>query len=91
MKRILIILTSALTLIAAIIVSASLLHASSALGCISKTKEENKGRCVNDGTYYFCKNAGVGRNCVKGLYPVSVIDTQNPGIVIDNNNNVNKP
>ena len=41
--------------------------ASSELGCISRTGENN-GDCTTDGSTYFCENSFWFHDCVKGVY-----------------------
>jgi hypothetical protein len=43
-------------------------NASSEIGCISRTNENN-GDCTTDGVLYFCENSWMFHDCVKGVYP----------------------
>lgn len=50
-------------------------YASSKSGCITKGSASNNGKCVNDGTNYFCMSAKWynRKDCIKGIYPEGVI------------------
>lgn len=41
--------------------------ASSEKGCRTRP-DSNDGNCTTDGTYYFCENSIIFKNCVKGEY-----------------------
>lgn len=66
-KVVLIISASLLTLITSAIIGTSVAYAGldPTKGCVTRPGEDD-GRCVTDGSMYFCKNAWPFRNCVKG-------------------------
>lgn len=72
-KKIIVIAVFCITLLASVLIGGILLYASSPHGCISQGKGANNGRCVNDGTNFFCASLGGRDDCVKGMYPESVV------------------
>ena len=71
-KKIIVIAAFCIALLASVLIGGIVLHASSPNGCLSKGKEINNGRCVNDGKNFFCASLS-GEDCFKGIYPGEVV------------------